>query len=163
VSSYRSAAIKHDAQKAAKKIPKFAQTEAQADAELDLECDDLLDFMDGLDPERFMEDLDFKMQLATLKKKVDDLQHDPDFMERVNKDLAKRQVASEKNHKYRQELRAARGHGQDDDMITRTDGGRGGLGEANSVASGRTQGNVFVGKNFIMGNRKHSSPEGQSC
>jgi hypothetical protein len=46
--------------------------------------------MDGLDPERFMEDLDFKMQLATLKKKVDDLQHDPDFMERVNKDLAKR-------------------------------------------------------------------------
>jgi len=38
----------------------------------DMECDELLDFMDNLNPEKFIDDLEFKNLTETLKKKVDD-------------------------------------------------------------------------------------------
>ena len=54
-----------------KKIPAFAMTEEQMEKYEDEECDELLNFMDNLDADKFIEDLELKNQLDTLKKKVD--------------------------------------------------------------------------------------------
>lgn len=59
-----------------KKKPAFAMTEAQMEQMEDEECDELLNFMDNLDADKFIEDLEFKNQQETLKKKVDELQND---------------------------------------------------------------------------------------
>jgi len=47
-------------------------TLAQKEEEDDMECDELLDFMDNLNPEKFIDDLEFKNLTTTLAKKVND-------------------------------------------------------------------------------------------
>jgi len=104
----------------------------------DMECDELLDFMDNLNPEKFMDDLEFKNLTATLKKKVDELQHDPDFMERLHKDIARRKAAKlQRQEMAKQNLANRPQNYDDDDMFTNP--GDGGRGEVHSVGSEKTR------------------------
>lgn len=116
-----------------KKIPAYAMTSAQQEEVDDMECDDLLDFMDNLNPEKFIDDLEFKNLTTTLKKKVDDQQHDPDFIERLHKDIERRGVAKLQRQEMARENLANRPQNDDDDMFTNS--GNGGRGEVHSVGS----------------------------
>lgn len=80
-----------------KNLPAWAKTaEMQQEEEIE-EDDELLNFMDSLDVEKYLEDVEFKSMIDTLKKRVSDLKGEPDWREKWQSRL------KEKTEKRRQE------------------------------------------------------------
>jgi hypothetical protein len=119
-----------------KKLPAWARTEEENEELEQNEEDQLLSFMDNLDYDSYIDDLEFKNMLQTLKKRVSELKEEPDWRDKWKKRL------KEKSEKRKEEyLKEKEERQQDDDMITMT-GNQGSLfGDGpKSVSSTRTYG-----------------------
>lgn len=137
-SSYKAAKQK----KGPKKKPVFAMTEDQFEKEEDMECDELCDFMDNLNVDDYLGDLELKNMVGTLKKRVNDLQCDSEFMGRLKNDISRRVQKHKENELKRGDI--------DDDMKTMNDHNernsgavRYGGAEFQSAGSSKTQGKFF--------------------
>lgn len=62
---------KHSLAKSQQNIPLWAQTEKQLEKKEDEECNDLLDFIDNLDYEKYIDNLEVQNMLNSLKERVD--------------------------------------------------------------------------------------------
>lgn len=129
-----------------KKMPAFAMTENQAE-ELELEeMDDLLDFFDNTNYSEYIDDLEVRNMVGSIKKRVDELKQEPNWQAKWNERLVKIK-AKKREQKVRDNIAAAQ---QDDDMQVHYDdgdktfasGGGGGNMFGGSVASDRTKESV---------------------
>jgi len=103
----------------------------------EIEDENLLNFMDNLDYDSYIDDLEFKNMLQTLKKRVSELKEEPDWRDKWKNRL------KEKSEKRKQEyLKEKEQKKVDDDMITMT-GNQGSLfGDGpRSISSTHTYGN----------------------
>lgn len=65
------------------KKPKWALTEQQAENLEELEVDDLLQFVQDLDYDKFIEDLEVRQALEIVKERVEEIKQDKDWKERI--------------------------------------------------------------------------------
>lgn len=116
--------------------PAWAMSKEQKEELDENEDDDLMDFMDNLDIDSYLNDLEFKNMVQTLKKRVSELKEEPDWRDKWK--LRLKEKTQKRKEEYLEE-KANRSQ-MDDDMITHT-GTTGGLfGNDNmSIASSRTQ------------------------
>lgn len=116
--------------------PAFAMTEAQAEKIEDMECDDLLDFFDNTNYNEYVEDLEVKNMMASIKKRVDELKQEPAWQKKWNERLVK--IKEKKQAAKREVDDDMRVNMDNDDVKTYNTGNMFG-GGGNSVASDRTK------------------------
>jgi len=130
-----------------KSKPAWALSKDQKEEVDDFEDDKLLDFMDNLDVEQYISDLEIKNMISTLQKRVSELKEEPDWRDKWNSRL------KEKTEKRRQEYIEERqnrdpanastlGEADNDDVISQT----GNLFNRDNmtVASERTHGSLSL-------------------
>lgn len=128
-----------------KKMPAWAKTSEEVQKEEVEDDEKLLDFMDSLDVEQYLEDLEFKTMLNTLKKRVSDLKGEPDWREKWKSRLKEKTEKRKKEYLEQKEKNKIVNPARDDDddnlsvMGARSvfsDAGR-------SIASSKTHGKKF--------------------
>lgn len=142
-----------------KKLPAWAKT-AEKYEEEELEDDDkLIEFMDSLDVEQYLEDVEFKTMLATLKKKVTDLKGEPDWREKWKKRLKEKTEKRKKEYieqKEKNKVDRVKNNLEDDDDNLSVMGSRSVFSDAGkSIASSKTQGIYMLNYVKFRVNSKH--------
>lgn len=110
--------------------PKWAYTEQQVKDEEEQDVDDLLDFTNNLDYDKYLNDLEVKHMVLALKKRIDEIKH-------REEDDWKRKIVDEWND----ERKALKTNKVDLDLDARSDT-RSVASESKSVASERSQKNI---------------------
>ena len=125
--------------------PAWAMTAAEHDAVEDKEVDDLLDFMDQFDAQKYAQDVEVREMMANLKDRVGELKKEDNWKENWEKRLKDRRKKREEEYIKEKESKMP-----DDDMIAMNGdangsqigvmgGSLGSRGEARTVMSERTQ------------------------
>lgn len=125
-----------------KNLPAWAKTAEMHQEEEVEEDEELLNFMDSLDVEKYLEDVEFKTMLDTLKKRVSDLKGEPDWREKWQTRLKeKREKRKQEYLEEKEKNRIQRNDAADDDDNISVVGNRSVFSDAGrSIASSRTQG-----------------------
>lgn len=138
-----------------KERPAWVKTEAQQEDE---EVDDLLNFMDNFDANKYAEDVQIREMLTTLKKRVGELKQEENWKENWEKRM------KEKKKKREEEYLKEKAAKADDDMIAVNGDNASQLGvggasigsraEARTVLSEKTQG-------WYLSSRVHKISQGE--
>lgn len=132
-----------------KKLPAYAMTSDQHE-EFELEeCDQLLNFFDNTNYGDYIDDLEIRNMVGSIKKRVDELKKEPNWQAKWNERLEKIK-AKKREQKMRENIAAHQNN--DDDMIMGH-----GDGEDRTIGSG-AGGNMFGGS--VASDRTKESVEG---
>lgn len=134
-----------------KSKPAWARTTDQQDELEDVEDEALLNFMDNLNFDQYVEDVEIKNLLQSLKDRVQNLKEEPDWKEKWK--LRLKEKTEKRKQQYLEEKEKRK---QDDDnmsVIASTGGDSQASflfgGEALTVSSSRTQGNFNSFRNYF--------------
>ena len=73
--------------KSQQNVPLWAQTEKQLEKKEDEECNDLLDFIDNLDYDKYIDNLEVQNMLNSLKERVDKIKDEVEEQEKLEEEL----------------------------------------------------------------------------
>lgn len=131
-----------------KKLPAYALTSDQND-EFELEeCDQLLNFFDNTNYGDYIDDLEIRNMVGSIKKRVDELKKEPNWQAKWNERLEKIK-AKKREQKMRENIEKHQNQDDDDMMVNH--------GEDRTFASGGG-GNMFGGS--VASDRTKESVEG---
>lgn len=145
-----------------KEKPAWMLTTAETSAKEDAEVNDLLDFMENFDAEKYAEDVQIRSMIGTLKTRVDELKKEDGWKQRWEERLKEKRKKREEEYLREKAEKEAK----DDDMIVQVGdegsklgiqgGSVGSRGEARSVQSEKTQGTLATSNH-----RNDTNPEGE--
>ena len=129
-----------------KGVPAWAMTKEQNEELEGNEEDNLLEFMENLNYDEYINDIEFKSMVQTLKKRVSELKGEANWREKWKKRLKEKTEKRKKEYLEQKEKNRPQqpGGGGDDDLITMVGGGSLLSEGGRTVSSQRTQG-IFLG------------------
>ncbi|EGR27706.1 hypothetical protein IMG5_190620 [Ichthyophthirius multifiliis] len=96
--------VKEDKQSLKK--PKWALTQEEQDNNQDKECDELLDFVNGLDYDQFINDLEVQSMIKALKSRISKLQEKKNWKENAIENYKNKNILQNKVNNQQEDLKS---------------------------------------------------------